>query len=233
MSYEVSKGLGNAASGASVGATIGSVVPGVGTAIGAGVGAVGGALTGFFGGDDGPSEREKALAENREMLGMLESRFQAAEQRDPTDTTLFEAGSSAATERAREQRQTDAGQAAARGLTGSQFEVAQAQQRQQQLGNQRRQLLVQGDQVQRQQERQALQSLLQQRASTNNLAAGVATAEQQQEQAQADRLSGAFSTLAQTGLGMAGGDTGGSNSVSPTSNGGFFDTGARFGIESY
>jgi hypothetical protein len=208
MSYDVSTGFSGAATGAGAGATVGSVVPGIGTAIGAGVGGGLGAATGFFGGGDDDEARQQAIKKNRNLLGMLENRFRTKQMRDPTETTLFSAGMSQAQEQARRQAETDASQAAARGLTGSQYAVAQDANRQQQLARTQRQLLVRSDRVQREEERAALRSLLRQRGTLNNLIEGKAAAQRQGDLQRAQLAQGALRTAGQFALSGGGGGGG-------------------------
>ena len=208
MGYDVSTGFSGAATGAGAGATVGSVVPGVGTAIGAGVGGVLGAATGFFGGGgDDDEARQQAISQNRNLLGMLEDRFRTKQMQGPTETTLYQAGMSQAQEQARRQAEADASQAAARGLTGSQYAVAQDANRQRQLGQAQRQLLAKSDRVQREEERAALRSLLQQRGALNNLIEGEAAAQRQGNLQRAQLAQGALSTAGQ--IALSGGSGGG------------------------
>ena len=210
MGYDVSTGFSGAATGAGAGATVGSVVPGVGTAIGAGVGGVLGAATGFFGGgdDDDDEARQQAISQNRNLLGMLEDRFRTEQMQGPTDTTLFAAGMSQAQEQARRQAEADASQVAARGLTGSQFAIAQDANRQRQLARTQRQLLAKSDRVQREEERAALRSLLRQRSTLNNLLAGKADAQDRSDLQRAQLAQGALSTAGQIALSGGGGGGG-------------------------
>ena len=213
MSYSVSTGFSGAASGAATGASVGSVVPGVGTAVGAGVGAIGGALTGFFGGDDdenGP--RQQAIGQNRELLSMLEDRFQAAEDRTPTETTFFESGMAQAREQADRAADRDAAQAAARGLEGSQFALAQDAQRQRQFATTQQELLGQASQLERQDERAALQRLLQQRSQLNSLVGSEASAQRRADQRRSASVQRALSQLGQSALSTFGQSGGGGSS---------------------
>lgn len=191
MGYEVSTGLGNAASGAASGAAAGSFIPGLGTGVGAAIGGGIGLASGFFGDDDN-DRREEAIRENEDLLAMLRDRFGAARDRDPTETQLFQAGTTAAREQAEREAETDASQAAARGLEGSAFEVAQDQNRARQLGRQTRRLTVDADRVQRQQERSALQAMLQQRGNLNALTTDAARAEERGNFRRGQQVSGAF-----------------------------------------
>lgn len=194
MSYNVSTGVSNAASGAASGFSVGGP-------IGAGIGGAIGLASGFFGGGGSENDaRDRAIRENRDLLQMLEERFQAAEARDPTDTALYEIGTAAAYEQADEQADRQAEQAAARGTTGSQLSVAQAGQRGDQLASSMRDFVVQGDQVQRQEERQALQSMLQQRQSLNALMTDAARAESRRNQRQQGAISSAFSNVTSAAL---------------------------------
>lgn len=198
MSYDVSTGFSGAATGAAAGSAI---APGIGTAIGG----VLGAATGFFGGGDDDEARQQAINKNRHLLRMLEDRFRTEQMQGPTETTLYQAGMSQAREQARRQAETDASQAAARGLTGSQFAVAQDANRQQQLGQAQRQLLAKSDRVQREEERAALRSLLRQRSTLNNLIEGKAGAQRQGDLKRAQLAQGALSTVGQFALSGSGG----------------------------
>lgn len=196
MAYSVGKGLSGAASGAGVGASIGGPP-------GAAIGGTIGLVSGFFGDDDQPGDR--AVGRNRDLLQMLEDRYQAARGRTPTETPLYQASVGAAQERARRQERRDASQAAARGLTGSQFEVAQHENRVRQLGESQRQALVRSDRVQREQERSALQSLLQQRSNLNALLSDRAGREARLDRARNRAASRSLAGLSQTLLSMEGG----------------------------
>ena len=116
--FDLGTGLSGAASGAAVGAQFGGPV-------GIGIGAGAGFLSGFLGDDSSP--REKAVQRTRENLKSLVNK-------SPTDTTTFNVGATQLQEQNREQARRDASQAAARGLSGSQFEVSQDANRAEQMG---------------------------------------------------------------------------------------------------
>jgi len=211
--FDVKGGLSGAASGAGTGAAIGSVVPGVGTAIGAGVGAGLGALGGgFFGGDDEMSPaRKRAIRENENLLAMMESRYRDVQQRDPAESRFFQAAQTQSREQIQRQADRDASTAAARGLTGSQFEVAQASARQAELGQQQTQAIGQSVEQQRQRERMALRQMLRQRGNLNNLLNQQAQLETQREISRNKQLQSSLAALGPTlaGMGGGGGSSGG------------------------
>lgn len=173
MAYDVSTGLSRGASGAAAGAQVGGPI---GAAIGGGLGLV----SGFFSGDDGPSDELKRG--NRELYEMLRERFQSVRGQDPTQTTLFQTAVGASQDRAERQAEVDASQAAARGLTGSQFEVAQDQARAQQMARTQRRALRTADEQQRRREQSALQALLSQRSNLNAVLGAEADREQRRAQ---------------------------------------------------
>jgi len=187
--YDFQTGLSGAASGAAAGSAI---APGIGTAIGAGVGLWGG----FFGGGSEMSPaRNRAIEENRKRLQALIQERKAAEDRSPTDTTFFKTGTAELQEQAGRQADRDAAQAAARGLSGSQFEVAQANSRQQTRGEALRGLLRSSAQIDRQQERQAQQQVQRQRESLNALVSDQARAQERRSAQRGQALRQTFSNL--------------------------------------
>lgn len=197
--FDVTGGLSGAASGAGTGAALGSVVPGIGNAVGAAVGGAVGFLGGAFSGDDEMSPaRRRAIQENRQLFEMLQSRYRNIEGRSPSESTFFQAATTQAREQAERQQQRDASQAAARGLGGSQFEVAQAAQRQAELGEQQTQAIGQAAVNQRQREQQALQSMLRQRGNLDQLISGKAKLQAQQELARQQQLQQSLAGLGQT-----------------------------------
>jgi hypothetical protein len=195
-SYDFQTGLSGAASGAGAGATVGSAVPGIGTAIGAGVGGLVGAATGFFGGGSEASPvRDRAIEENRKRLQALIQERKAAEDRSPTDTTFFNTGVAELQEQAGRQADRDAAQAAARGLSGSQFELAQANSRRQTRAEALRGLLRSSAQIDRQQERQAQRQVQRQRESLNALVSDQAQAQERRSARRGQALRQTFSNL--------------------------------------
>lgn len=190
MSYDVRTGLGSAASGASIGSAI---APGIGTAIGAGIGLAGG----FLGGEKEDDPLDDLVRKNRNLLSMLEARRERIASQDPTDSTTFQAQVSAAQEQAGRQADRDASSAAARGLTGSQFEIAQQGNRTRSVGRNVRRAAADASQVQRQREFQALRTMLQQRDRLNQLVSGQAQADRRARRQQNRTLFGTMSGLAQ------------------------------------
>ena len=92
-------------------------------------------------------------------MQLFEQRLQEA-QRPPTESTLFQAGQGALVDQLDEQEERDAQTATARGLTGSQFEIAQGGQRAEAAAQETRSLLVDAERAQEQQEQSALRGLL-------------------------------------------------------------------------
>jgi uncharacterized membrane protein YccC len=173
--FNLGTGLSGAASGAAIGTQFGG--PGIGTAIGAGAGF----LSGFLGGDDSPGPREKAIERSRERL-------KALTEKSPTETTTFNVGATELQERADEEAERDASQAAARGLEGSQFAVAQDANRARQYGEGLRSLLRTSDARLRESRRNT-------RSQLNALLSGQAQAERQQQAQQNAALQQAFQNI--------------------------------------
>jgi uncharacterized membrane protein YccC len=171
--FDLGTGLSGAASGAAIGTQFGGPW---GTAIGAGAGF----LSGFLG-DDGPDPRKKAIERNRERLNTLT-------EKSPTETTTFNVGASELQERTDEEAERDASQAAARGLEGSQFAVAQDANRAQQYGEGLRSLL-------RTSSAQLRESRRNTRSRLNALLSGQAQAERRQQARQNAALQQTFQNL--------------------------------------
>lgn len=186
--YDFQTGLSGAASGAAAGSSFGPV----GTA----VGGVLGLASGFLGGGSEMSPaRNRAIEENRKRLQALIQERKAAEDRSPTDTTFFKTGEAELQEQADREADRDAAQAAARGLSGSQFEVAQAKSRRQTRAEALRGLLRSSAQIDRQQERQAQQQVQRQRESLNALVSDQARAQERRSAQRGQALRQTFSNL--------------------------------------
>jgi hypothetical protein len=231
MAYDFQTGASGALSGASSGAAIGGPV-------GAAVGGVVGLASGFFGGgNDETPLQDEAISRQRDLVNMLEGRYRTRQEQSATDTPLYESGMQQALERQREEANRDASQAAARGLQGSQFELAQDQQRSESLADFQQELLRGAVRSDRQRENQALQAMLNAEQNLTNTLMGASAQRQQQQARQNQMVQGALSGLGQTVAGMEGGppleDTlndffgGGSGGSSP------FGSKMSFGIESY
>jgi len=221
-SYDFQQGLSGAASGAAAGSSFGPI----GTAVGAGAGL----LSGFFGGGSEASPaRRRAIEENRERLRALIDKQKDAEERTATDTTFFQTGVSALEEQADRQATRDAQQAAARGLSGSQFEIAQDQNRTKSRAKALRGLLRTGSKVDRQKEQQLRSQVQRQRESLNALVSDQAQAQQRRSAQRGQALRQTFSNLpflldqADFGSGTGGGGTGegDTGTVVPTQRGRF------------
>jgi len=219
MGYDFSTGLSGAASGAAAGSSFGPV----GTAIGGAVGLA----SGFFGGDGGGSSaRDRAIQRNRESLRALTDRHQARLEESPTDTAFFQAGVGQLREQANRQADRDAQQAAARGLAGSQFELAQDASRAGTQADALRSLVRGAEEIDNRNERQAQQAVQRQRESLNALVSDQARAQSRRQARQGQAVRQAFSQvpffLSQADFGF-GGDGGGSSLdalVDPVSGGG-------------
>jgi hypothetical protein len=186
MSYDFSAGLSGAASGAAAGSTFGPV----GTAIGGGVGL----LSGFLGGDDENPALQRAISDNRQALGNLVDRRDAALEASPTETAFFNTGATQLQEQAEEEADTDAAQAAARGLSGSQFEVAQDQARAEATSKGLRQLVADSERMNRRRTARLDDEVQQQRSALSALVSDRAQADRAQQQRQNQAL---FSSFAQ------------------------------------
>lgn len=200
IDYDVSKGLSGGFSGASAGA-------GIGGPWGAAIGGAVGLGAGFFGGDDEDENdpRQKAMQRHRDVINMLEGRYETRKNQSPTETPLYQAGMSQAQERVRQEAGRDASQAAARGLTGSQFEVAQDQNRSQQLGSFQQNLLQNSVRADRKRERQALQQLLGAHGDLSQFQFQAAQAQDKREMAQNKNAQSSLMGLGSTLGGMEGG----------------------------
>jgi hypothetical protein len=160
----------------------------------------------IFGGDDdneGPNR-------GRRLASLFESRLQEAQQTSPTESARYKAGRGALSDLLSKQRQRDEAAAAARGLEGSQFEVAQQSRRAETLGKQTRRLLGEAESS-LQRRRQNLRSAL---LRSEGLAADI-TGRKKRREAREQRqlsqlLSGAFQSAAlAAGSGGAGGGASG------------------------
>jgi len=182
--FDFSQGFSGAASGAATGSAFGPW----GTAIGGALGLA----TGFFGGGDGNSARDRELQRNREALAHLVDRRDAALDASPTETAFFQTGATRLQEEAERQADRDAQQAAARGLTGSQFEVAQDQARAEAASRGLRQLVADAERFDRQKEQRLDQQVQQQRSALAALASDQTQGRRRRKARQNQTL---FSTL--------------------------------------
>ena len=159
----------------------------------------------IFGDDEEDPSRGKRLAR------LFESRLQEARQKSPTESARFKAGRGALSDLLSKQRQRDEAAAAARGLGGSQFEVAQGAKRAETLGKQTRRLVGEAESS-LQRRRQNLRSAL---LRSEGLAADIAGRRKRREAREqrqlSQLLSGAFQSaaLASSGGGAGGGASGG------------------------
>lgn len=186
-SYDFSTGLSAAASGAAAGSAFGPI----GTAVGGGVGL----LSGFFGGDSGSSARDRAIQRSRESLSALTDQYQARLEETPTDTAFFQTGVTQVQEQADRQADQDAAQAAARGLTGSQFEVAQDSTRAQTQASALQSLVRGAEERDNRNEQQAQQAVQRQRESLNALVSDQARAQSRRQSRQGQATRQAFASV--------------------------------------
>jgi hypothetical protein len=183
--------LGTAASGAASGAAVGSSFGPVGTAVGAGAGF----LSGFLGDDDENGARERAIDENRERLRALTSDLEAARDRSPTETDIFQAGAGALQAQSERQARQDRQQSAARGLGGSQFAVALDENRARQQGEGLRALVRAGAEADRRDEARLFEAQQRQREALNALLSDQAQAQTRRQARQNQALQGVFQSL--------------------------------------
>ena len=94
----------------------------VGGVIGGGIGLV----KGLFGGRSRRRQERRLRRRNEQALRLLRDALDEAQGQTATDTAAFQTGRGALREAVDDQAQRDQGLAAARGLTGSGFEIGQA-----------------------------------------------------------------------------------------------------------
>ena len=216
MGYDLSSGLSGAASGAATGAQLGSIVPGVGNAVGGAIGGALGLASGFFGGGGGGSSaRDRAIQRNRESLRALTERYESRLEESPTDTAFFETGVGQLQEQADRQADRDAQQAAARGLGGSQFELAQDANRARTQSDALRSLVRGAEEMDNRNEQRAQRAVQRQRETLNALVSDQAQAERMRQARQGEAVRQSFAQLpflmSQADFGF-GGDGGGGGS---------------------
>lgn len=129
-------------------------------AAGAGLLSSGIGLYNQFTDDDDTPTRSPASDRRRQLIDSILQKYNAVEGRSPTESSAFKARIAQARERNEEQRDRDASAAAARGLTGSQFEVAQDEQRTEALANAERSALVGAERQQNREQQQRLGTLM-------------------------------------------------------------------------
>jgi len=189
MAYDFSTGVSGAASGASAGFSIGGP-------IGAGIGGAIGLASGLFGGDDGGSAaRDRAIQRNRESLRTLTDRYETRLEEAPTETAFFQTGVTEMQEQADRQADRDASQAAARGLEGSQYELAQDASRSRTQASALRSLVRGAEEIDNRNEQQAQQAVQRQRESLNALVSDQARAQSRRQSRQGQATRQAFSSV--------------------------------------
>lgn len=180
-------GISGAASGAAAGSPFGPW----GTAIGG----VAGGLAGLFGGDDDDEERlDEAEQRNKRLASRLRGMFGDAQDQSAADTQIFQQGMAQAQEQTERQADRDEAQAAARGLTGSQFEIAQGANRIRALANTQRNLLSRGEQQLQQERARYLRAWLNQEDAVTGILQGRAQQDARNRRAGNQMLMDAFAT---------------------------------------
>lgn len=170
--------LEGAGTGAATGAAIGSFFPGAGTAIGAGVGGLAGGIAGFFSGRQRHEEqdrREQRRQQRQDFIGRrreTESRALSGLGKrafsSPFESEIFRSSIAQLMDQQQRRAERQGQAAAARGLTGTEFEVAQQAQRGQRFAQGQRQArrsAVEG-------QRSALLDILQGAQSSQQIAQG-------------------------------------------------------------
>lgn len=189
-------GASGAASGAAQGAALGSIVPGVGTAVG---GVIGGAIGGIRGLFKRKRKKQDGLARQQasmtQLKNLLNNEFQRTST-DPRSTALYNSGQGTLKEMLRDSRRRDAGVAASRGLAGSEFEIAQAANRQKQQSSFLRDLLASAEGAQRQERSGALGRLMQAQGMENQMALAREQMRRADQQASNANAFGALNSLA-------------------------------------
>lgn len=89
----------------------------------------------------GEDEEEENENRGSRLRRMFEDRYERLRDRSPTESAAFQAGTSALREAVGREAERDEAEAAARGLTGSQYEVAQDANRAETLGRETRSLI--------------------------------------------------------------------------------------------
>jgi len=130
---------------------LGTILAGIGAA--SGVARAVQSFTEDDGGGDGPNRGTR-------LRKMFEDRLDRIQATDPGESAGFTAGVGALRDRMDTEAERDTEAAAARGLTGSQFELAQDEQRAEVLGEETRALLGRAQQRQDQRERSTLGLLM-------------------------------------------------------------------------
>lgn len=184
------KGAGGAVLGASSGYQLGG-------AFGAALGGIVGGLGGLFGGRTASSRYTKQLTrQNRRLSAYLQGLHTRAKHTPAVQTNVYQQGMAAARDQAVQQADLDAAQAAALGLSGTEYEMAQASERTKALAQVQRALLAEGEQEQQEEQRRLLQAWLSQQRTSNALATGRQRLAAQQARVE-DRL--LFNALLQAG----------------------------------
>lgn len=186
--------LSGGVTGASIGSSFGPIGTAAGAVIGAGIGYLSGRRNhGKKGHDDRLKERNEAL------LKMLNSYNTEAQNADPLDSQHYRTGLAEMNDEVQDQAGRDAGSAARRGLTGSEYELAQAANRTRAMVGGRRGLLADSERVIEQRKRDALARLLQGYGIANATDVGLLNRSDQQKQAWANQLAAMASTVVQQG----------------------------------
>jgi len=183
-------GLSGAASGAAAGSAFGPW----GTAIG---GAVGGLAGLFGGGSDRADDRLDDLDDdNRRMAQRFRSMFDDAQDDTPTDSQFYRQGMAAARDEIDQQATRDDAAAAARGLSGSEFDIAQGAKRIRALAKTQRNLLTRAERDLDRDRGRFLRAWMGQQGNVNSIAMRRAGIDAQQTAQGNQMISGALGNAA-------------------------------------
>jgi hypothetical protein len=191
-------GLSGAASGAAAGSAFGPW----GTAIGGAVGGIAGLFGGGGGADDQLDETEDR---NKRLASRLRGMYQDAEDKNASNTQFYAQGMAQAREQTEGQATRDASQAAARGLSGSEFELAQDANRQEALAQTQRNLLTNSEQQLQQERARLFRSWLNRESELNDIQLQRAGYQANQRQQGNQMLMNSLQTAGQVFGGMSGG----------------------------
>lgn len=159
------------------------------------------AASSIFGDDGGGSGRNRGSR----LRGLFEDRLERIKSQDATETPTFTAGVGALQEQTERQAERDEAQAAARGLGGSQFAVAQDANRANAFARQTRQLLVDSERNRQRREQNALSGIV----DATRLEDRVAARRQERESRRRGRLGQIAGQALQAGATIFAGSGGG------------------------
>jgi hypothetical protein len=130
---------------------------------------------------------KRSLDKTSALRGRFKERADELEGQDLTGTARYQQGQAALRRMLERQRDQDAAAAAKRGLTGSEYEIAQASERQDTRAQGQRKLLTDSERFLEDRRRRALGRLLESQGLYNQ-AAGTRAQQQQREQESFERM---------------------------------------------